>query len=142
MMESGLEETIAGYHSALSRLIQGDPEPQQAQFSHRDDVTLANPFGPVALGWDEVRTVLDRVALMYVDAGPKQFERLVTHITRDLAFIIEVERARLTLRGHADAVELALRVTTIFRPEDGTWKVVHRHADTVTTPRPPESSIP
>jgi ketosteroid isomerase-like protein len=85
---------------------------------------------------------LERVASLYIDAGPKHFERLVTHATRDLAFIVEVERARLTLRGHTDAFELALRVTTIFRPEDGTWRVVHRHADTVTTPRPPESIIP
>jgi hypothetical protein len=30
-------------------------------------------------------------------------------------------------------------VTTNFRPEDGIWKIVHRHADTITSPRPLES---
>jgi ketosteroid isomerase-like protein len=35
----------------------------------------------------------------------------------------------------------ALRVTMIFRPEEGEWKVVHRHADPITTPRPAESVI-
>jgi hypothetical protein len=29
----------------------------------------------------------------------------------------------------------------IFRPEDGTWKVVHRHADPITTLQPAESVI-
>ncbi len=29
----------------------------------------------------------------------------------------------------APAQAYALRVTTIFGPEDGEWKVVHRHAD-------------
>jgi hypothetical protein len=29
----------------------------------------------------------------------------------------------------------------IFRPEDGTWKVVHRHADPISTPQPAESLI-
>jgi hypothetical protein len=29
----------------------------------------------------------------------------------------------------------------IFHPEDDTWKIVHRHADTVTVARAPESMI-
>jgi ketosteroid isomerase-like protein len=35
----------------------------------------------------------------------------------------------------------SLRVTTIFRPEDGTWKVVHRHADPITEARPASSVV-
>ena len=35
----------------------------------------------------------------------------------------------------------ALRVTMIFHPEDGQWKLVHRHADPITTPHPVESMI-
>jgi hypothetical protein len=34
-----------------------------------------------------------------------------------------------------------VRVTTIFRPEEDTWKAVHRHADPITTPQPAESVI-
>jgi ketosteroid isomerase-like protein len=36
---------------------------------------------------------------------------------------------------------VTLRVTSIFRPEDGTWKILHRHADPITTPQPAESVI-
>ena len=35
----------------------------------------------------------------------------------------------------------SLRSTMIFRPEDGVWKVVHRHADPITTAQPVESAI-
>jgi hypothetical protein len=40
-----------------------------------------------------------------------------------------------------DLATVALRVTSIFRPEDGSWKIVHRHADPITTPQSPESVI-
>jgi hypothetical protein len=32
-------------------------------------------------------------------------------------------------------------VTSVLRPEAGAWKVVHRHADPITTPRPARSVI-
>jgi ketosteroid isomerase-like protein len=36
---------------------------------------------------------------------------------------------------------LALRVTSVFRLEHDVWKLVHRHADPITTPRPAASVI-
>jgi hypothetical protein len=38
-------------------------------------------------------------------------------------------------------VTLALRVTSLFRFERGVWKLVHRHADPITTPRSAASVI-
>jgi ketosteroid isomerase-like protein len=40
-----------------------------------------------------------------------------------------------------DVSPIVVRVTTIFRSEEGEWKVAHRHADPITTAQPAESVI-
>jgi ketosteroid isomerase-like protein len=52
-----------------------------------------------------------------------------------------VERFEAKVGGREELAQVALRVTSIFRPEDGAWKVVHRHADPITTERPAESVL-
>ena len=62
---SGLRsEVIERYHSALSEFMTGKAEPAVAFFSQRDDVTLANPFGPVARGPNQVRLASSRLRSM------------------------------------------------------------------------------
>jgi ketosteroid isomerase-like protein len=51
------------------------------------------------------------------------------------------ERYRAKVGGREDLSPMALRVTSILKPEDGTWKVVHRHADPITAAQPAESVI-
>jgi len=57
------------------------------------------------------------------------------------ALLVRVERQQAKVGGREDITPLALWVTLIFRPEEGTWKVVHRHADPIATRRPAESVI-
>jgi ketosteroid isomerase-like protein len=54
-------------------------------------------------------------------------------VTPELAYTVEIERARTRVGGGAELVPVAIRVTSVFRREDGQWKVVHRHADPITT---------
>ena len=46
------DEVVEQYHLAIGEFMKGNPEPAKEMFSHRDDVTLANPRGVVAHGWD------------------------------------------------------------------------------------------
>jgi ketosteroid isomerase-like protein len=62
-------------------------------------------------------------------------------VTAELAYVVEIERGEAKIGGSEDITPWALRATMIYRPEEGTWKVVHRHADPITTPQPAESVI-
>jgi hypothetical protein len=41
-----VDDLIEQCHLALDEIMKGDPEGYKKVYSRRDDVTLANPFGP------------------------------------------------------------------------------------------------
>jgi ketosteroid isomerase-like protein len=84
---------------------------------------------------------MERAASRYRDGEVVGFENVAKYVTSELAYIVGVERYRAKIGGEEDIAPVALRVTSIFRPEGGTWKIVHRHADSITTARPAESVI-
>ena len=141
MSSSDLTQVIEQYHQALNAFVKGDPEPGKKLFSRRDDVTLANPFGPPARGWTQVEQTMERAASQLREGEPLRFERISNYATADLAYILEIERVRMKVGGADEMAPVSLRVTTIFRREDGEWRIVHRHADPITTTRPPESVL-
>jgi ketosteroid isomerase-like protein len=128
-----VERLIERYHLALGEFMKGNPEPVKKVWSHREDATLTNPQGSVALGWSEIAEATDRAASTRRDGRFLGFETLAKYATADLAYVVEVERLEAKVHGGQEMSPYALRVTMVFRPEDGAWKVVHRHADQVTT---------
>ena len=136
-----LEAAIDEYHAAAAEFIKGEADRYKAVYSHRDDVCNANPFRPVARGWAEVEETLDRAASLWRDGEIVDFERISTVATAEMAYILEFERFRARIGGSDDVVPIDLRVSTVLRAEEGGWKVIFRHADSITTPQPPESVI-
>jgi ketosteroid isomerase-like protein len=132
---------VRDYHDALNEFFRGDPEAAKALFSHREDVSLANPFGPVAIGWENVEATMESAASNYSDGRATNFETLAMYVTHELAYLVEIERFEARVGSEEELASGSLRVTSVLRPEGGAWKVVHRHADPITTPRAAESVI-
>ena len=129
------------YRSALDAFFSGDPEPTKQLYSHDDDVCLNNPFGPPARGWTEVDATMSRAAEHYRDGRALGFDRVAEFLTDELACIVEMEHYEAKVGGTGEVSTIDLRVTTVLRPENGSWKIVHRHADPITSPRSPSSVI-
>jgi ketosteroid isomerase-like protein len=139
-----VNELIEQYDLALGEFVKGNPEPVKELFSRPEDVTLANPLFPVGHGWEQVAERLERAeraASTLRDGEITGFETVEKHVTPELAYVVRVERQEGKVGGGENVASFALRVTMIFRPEDGIWKAVHRHADPIITPRPAESLI-
>ena len=54
--------------------------------------------------------------------------------------VLQIERREGIRRPH-DTVVTVLRATLVFRCEDGVWKIAHRHADPITSTRPPTTIL-
>jgi ketosteroid isomerase-like protein len=130
-----LDEAVEQYRQAWSALVTGDPGPAQALYSHADDVSLANPWGPPWRGCAQVRQALASAAARYRDGELLALDEVSRYTSSELACLLETERFLARVGDRAEAIPFALRVTTVYRREGLDWKVVHRHADAITTPQ-------
>ena len=136
-----LDRVLERFKRAGNEFVKGNPKPVQEMFSHKEDVTLANPFGPPARGWEQVAEAQERGASVFRDGEIYDFETVAKYVTPKLACILWIERTTAKVGGAQEITPCDLRVTMTLRPEEGTWKVVDRHADPITSARPAESVI-
>src|SRR5262249_49180502 len=92
-------------------------------------------------GFDAVAATMERAATLYRDGRATGFDTIATCVTADMAFTVETERVEAKIGGSGEVTPVSLRCTSIFRREDGVWKLVRRHADPITGPREAASVI-
>ena len=89
-----VDELIEQYQLALGEFMKGNPEPQKKLFSHREDVTLANPLFPVGRGWEPVAQRLERAAANFRDGHLTGFEIVARYVTPELAYTCGVRAGK------------------------------------------------
>ena len=129
-LEAFLDETLARQLPAEEALHNGDPEPRLAMWSTQDPMTLFGAATSVT-GSDEVRPFFRVLAPRFSDCRAYRFELVAAGVSGDLAYTVGYEHSTVSIDG-VPAAPYTLRVTHLYRREDGEWKIVHRHAD-----RPP-----
>jgi ketosteroid isomerase-like protein len=141
MAADDLDSAIERSHAAVAAILRGNPDLAKTLFSDEDDITLGNPFGPFARGRRKVVETFTAAASNYRDGELTDVELIAKYVSNAFTCVVEVERGRAKVGGSNEPATLALRVTSVFRLEHGIWKLVHRHADPITTPRPAASVV-
>jgi ketosteroid isomerase-like protein len=126
-VDAFLAEVVPRLVAELTALENGDAGPRLALWSHRDPVTL---FGAerTGRGREELEPVFGWLASSFTGGRGVHYEVLGAGVSCDLGYVAAIERSVAGGPGR-DPAPYALRVTTVFRREDGEWKVVHRHGD-------------
>ena len=138
---SDFDSAVEAFRQAQLSLLNGDPEPAMELYSRSDDVTLANPLGPPRRGPVEVAKAAAEAAAQVSGGTIGGYEEVSRYSTPDLGYVVQIERGQARFSGSGDMSPFALRATLVFRREGDTWKIAHRHADPITTPRPASTII-
>jgi ketosteroid isomerase-like protein len=72
--------------------------------------------------------VFEFLASRFSNGTAYEYEVIGAGASGDLGYIVGYEHTTASVGGAAPEA-YDLRVTTVFRREDGKWKIVHRHAD-------------
>jgi ketosteroid isomerase-like protein len=140
-MTPDFDQVVEQNHAAVDEFARGNNKPLEQLYSRGDDVSLGNPFGPFVRGFDKVAETMQRAATYYRDGKAIGFDLVAKEVTQDLAFAVEEERLSSKIGGSEEETPVSLRVTSIFRNEQSEWKLLHRHADPITSARSAESVI-
>ena len=119
--------------------VRGELEPRLALWSRRDPVSLLGAWGPCKTGWEEISRIFRWVASRFSQSPVSDFryDVEVADVSGDLAYTVGFERF-VASAGSAPAQPMTIRVTHVYRRENGEWKIVHRHGDIA----PPDESPP
>ena len=125
------EDFIAWTQSRLrdaeTALHNSDTEPRLALWPSREPVSVLGAWRS-AIGQEEVRDLFRTLAETFSDCTAHVYEIVSAEVIGDMAFTAGHERTQASVNG--ERRRYVLRVTQIYRREDGEWKVAHRHGDT------------
>ncbi len=119
-------EVMPRLKEAEAALHHGDAEPRLRMWSRRDPVTVFGAWMSNA-GWQEVSKLFEDLAGRFSDSISYDIELIAAGASGDLAYTVAYEHNTVSVDGEPRTY--TLRVTQVYRREDGEWKVAHRHGD-------------
>jgi hypothetical protein len=121
---------LRDFEAANTAFLNGDVSLWLPLVSHRADTSIFGGFGGVESDWTQIGPRYAWASAQFAPSDAKvEFEYLVKHVSGDTAYTVAIERATVAYADQSGEHPHELRVTMIFRHEDGAWKIVHRHGD-------------
>jgi ketosteroid isomerase-like protein len=115
-------------HEAELALHNGDATPRRALWSRNEPVSVLGAWRN-ANGQQELDELFTSLAASFSDCTSFAFELQAHDVIGDMAYTAGLEHISASMNGEPRTY--TLRVTQVYRRENGEWRVAHRHGDTV-----------
>ena len=109
-------------------LHDGEAAPRRALWSGKEPVSVLGAWRN-ATGQQELDELFAALAMSFSDCTSYAFELVASDVVGDMAYTAGFEHISASIDGQPRTY--SLRVTQVYRREQGEWRVAHRHGDTV-----------
>jgi len=111
----------------LNAMLNGDPEPLAGLYSHADDITYMGAEGTFRTGW--AATYADwKTQAGKAKGGKVEISEIRIVVAGDMAAAQHYTQGQVT-GTDGKTQETKIRESSVFRKEDGQWKMIAHHAD-------------
>ena|SRR5689334_8023759 len=115
-------------YEAEVALHNGDAAPRRALWSRDEPVSVLGAWRN-AHGLQQVDRLFTHLEKSFSDCTSYAFDLQSYDVVGDMAYTAGLEHTSTSVDGEPRTY--TLRVTQVYRREDGEWRVAHRHGDTV-----------
>ena len=125
----GFKQFMKQRELAASAYVNGDAAPVGQLVTQHDPATFFGPMGGHVEGAKSVWTTHEHGAGQFRAGGENKLEILHMGASDGIAYWVGLQHATVHMGKNPKPTPMSLRVTEVFRHEDGEWKLIHRHAD-------------
>jgi uncharacterized protein (TIGR02246 family) len=125
--EQAVREAAQAWYAALNAMLNGDPKPFAALYSHAADVAYMGAEGGLRVGWDDTYADWKAQAAKAL-GGTAEPSGMHIIMGPDMAVCFVNTKGTVKMKD-GKARETWARESSVFRKEDGAWKMIAHHAD-------------
>ncbi|MEZ0472307.1 hypothetical protein [Luteimonas salinilitoris] len=123
------DEFMKQREEASDAFVNGNSNPLDKISAQSSPATIFGPKGDCVQGAKHVNAANTKGAKLFKSGSNNAFEVLHKAADDNIAYWVGIQRSIVQIQGEEQGVPMDLRVTEIFRRENGLWKLIHRHAD-------------
>ncbi len=133
MNPNDFDQFMTQREEASNAFVNGEFEPLRKISTEMSPATIFGPKGDCIQGADKVNSANASGAKLFRPGSKNNFDIMHHAADENIAYWAGIQRMVVQMHGQERGIPMNLRVTEIFRREQGHWKLIHRHADKLTS---------
>ncbi len=121
------DEFLQQRQQAAAAYVRGDVAPLDRLVATEGEASFFPPGGGVVTAANTVKARYDADAKSFGPSGKSDLKAVQSGASGGLAFWTGLQDAEVELAGKKQS--MTLRVTEVFARQNGSWQLIHRHAD-------------